>query len=219
MATTKTKIKTLTARARAAEIKRLDRLNVARDDMRRMQLEKFTKELARARTRKNYVAAFVHLPWDVFARYMPLLSPQSAAVPMEYWLRYHHGWDRVAASVARGDASLGGIFKEIKASIITLTNPTANFVQLRLNHDIDEYHLFVMEPDYTLRHFVLSHAQMENEVKLRGGLAHGTKAKNSPTNPDAEWELRLLWSKTSPLRTQFIKDYQVGHAEPDTLCC
>jgi hypothetical protein len=219
MATT-TKVKTLTARAHQAEIKRLDRLNATRDEMRRVQLELFTKELKRAQKRKDYIPAFAYLPWDIFVRNLFLVSSQSGSGPLEYWLRHHHGWDKVASSLARGDALLDGVYKEIKASIITLTNTSANFVQVRLSHDIDEYHLFVVEPDYTLRHFALSHNQMVAETKAnKGRPAHGTKAKNAAAGPDVEWRWSIENYMSSPVRTRFIKNYQVAASTPDSPCC
>ncbi len=156
-------------------------------------------------------------PWGLFVRKMRLITPQSWGSRVEAWLRQHHGWDKVGAGMARGDAKTKDGFFEIKTSMITPTNPRANFVQIRPAHNMDGYHLFVVESDFTLVHMTLSVAQMSNELDRLGGLAHGTIAQRG-NDGEAEFSIRILWNDDDPARAQFAR-YEVSRGAAGEACC
>jgi hypothetical protein len=195
-------------KSHTAEIKRLDSLISAQNKV----LQELKQEL------KSNPTALTLAPWDLLARKIRLLSAQSWSGAVESWVINHHGWEKVPASLARGDARCGRTYIEIKATLITATYQTANFVQIRPHHKINEYHLFVIEPDHTLVHLVLTAAQMKKELTKYGRLAHGTKAQNTAGNAQAEFAIRIPWTESSAKRSHFIKNYRVGPST-GTHCC
>ena len=164
-------------------------------------------------------------PWPVFIRRMRLLSPQAWGGRVESYLRSLHGWKKVDPSLEMGDAmeltiGAGGEtaerYFEMKTSIITPTNTGVNFVQIRPHHDIDGYHLFVVQQDYSLMHYYLDKKQMQEELNLIGSRAHGV-LKNQ-RNQDVEWAVRFEWDKKSPILKRW-ETYLVSKGEPDSVCC
>ncbi len=157
-------------------------------------------------------------PWPLFIRRMRCLSSQAWGSRIEARLRVHHGWAKVAASLARGDAQTEDGFKELKTSIITRTNAVANFVQIRPHHDISGYHLFVVETDYTVVHMALSCEQMREELAVLGSLAHGTAGQNTNADQHAEFAIRIRWEDGNPVRERF-RNYEVSRGAPGAICC
>ena len=203
--TTTTSLDPRTTKKHQKELARLDSLVAAQDKIRR-ELKSDPKALTSA-------------PWELLARKIRLISSQSWASTVEQWLINHHGWEKISASLARGDARRGDTYIEIKASLITATNQTANFVQIRPHHQINEYHLFVIETDHTLVHLALTAAQMKKELSKHGILAHGTKVQNTADSAQAEWALKIVWRPGNAKHDHFIENYRVSIADAGTHCC
>jgi hypothetical protein len=160
-------------------------------------------------------------PWPLFIRRMRLLSSQSWGPKVEQYFRELHGWEEVDPAIARGDARERNGKKqyfEMKSTIITQTNPNANFVQIRPHHKVDGYQLFVVDVDYSVVHYRLTKYQMEVELTKIGSLAHGTTGAGGKQMKNAEWAIRFEWSKHSPVRKRWAR-YEVGTKQSDRLCC
>lgn len=159
--------------------------------------------------------------WASFIRLMRVLSSQSWGPKVEEYLRNVHGWEKVDPKLARGDARElvpGGRHFEMKTTIITPTNTSANFVQIRPHHDIDGYQLFVVQGDYSVVHYYLTKEQMKKELDLLGTLAHGTTREGGADMVNAEWAIRFEWDKAGDVRKRW-KTYEVGKRRPDSVCC
>jgi hypothetical protein len=189
-------------KAEEAEIARLDKLIATLDSERRD-------------ARKTHL---IGVSWPVFIRKMRVLSAQSWSNRVESWVRQHHNWDKVDASLAAGDAVSEWGNQEIKVSMITPTNTSANFVQIRPHHAVAGYQLFVIEADYSLTHLSLTAKQMEDELDRGGHLAHGTRGQDTESDPHCEYALRIPWSEDHPARKHFMH-YAVGQSGAGESCC
>lgn len=146
-------------------------------------------------------------PWEVFARHMRLLTPQSYGLRVEAWLTEKFGWTSVPSSEGRGDiVDKQGNYWEMKVTFITGTNERANFVQLRPHQDIAGYHLFVIQPNYTRVHLVLTAEEMAHEIQRLGSSAHGTKGAVA-ANSTREWAIRFPWTPESGIAREWIEKY------------
>lgn len=195
----------------AEEIAALDTFIAELDEIRRSVQSKSAKAARRL---------FAE-PWPLFIRRMRLLSSQSWGPKVEQYFRELHGWDEVDPAIARGDArerAGRGQYFEMKTTIITPTNPNANFVQIRPHHNVDGYQLFVVDVDYSVVHYHLTKSEMEAELKKIGRLAHGTTGAGGKQMKNAEWAIRFEWSKHSPVRKRWSR-YEVGAKRADRLCC
>lgn len=164
-------------------------------------------------------------PWPVFIRTMRLLSSQSWGSKVEAYLREVHGWEKVDPSLELGDARVrmretgeAPLHYEIKTSILTATNSTVNFVQIRPHHGVDGYQLFVVRRDYSVVHYTLTSAQMQGELALLGSLAHGTVGSGTKAQANAEWAIRFEWDELSTTVLRW-RSYQVACSGADSLCC
>jgi hypothetical protein len=119
-----------------------------------------------------------------FIKGMSLLNPQSYGGRIESYIRRILGYSKILAKENSGDIrSLNNKDVEVKVSLLTITNPSLNMVQLRLFQDLD-YYLCVA---YDLRKisefnsyiFLLTHDEMKKECEIYNvGAAHGTKKTN-----------------------------------------
>lgn len=137
-------------------------------------------------------------PLEVFLRRMRLLTPQSYGARLQNRLAHELGWERVPASLDRGDVvDAAGDHHEVKVTYITGSNRSANFVQIRPHQDIAGYHLFIIDEDYRLTHLWLSKAQMAAELTTLGTCAHGTRPAVA-ANATVEWAVRVDWTPDVP---------------------
>lgn len=131
--------------------------------------------------------------WQRFIRTMRLLHPQSYGARIQRWLQRYYGWTAVPASLDRGDCTdPSGAYREIKVSLITGSNTTANFVQIRPHQQLDVHSLFVVDLAGQLHRFDLDERQIAAEDALIGGSAHGTKGAVEG-NVRTERALRFSW--------------------------
>lgn len=152
-------------------------------------------------------------PWPIFIRRMRLLTPQSYGVRIQNYFARQFGWTVVPAKLDRGDVveSQTGVerYHEVKATLITSSNPGVNFVQIRPHQDIAGYHLFIVERDYTVVHLWLSKDDMTAELALLGSSAHGTTTAIGK-NLTREYAIRFPWTPAFGGTAQrWLEQYQV----------
>lgn len=153
-------------------------------------------------------------PWPVFIRLMRLLTPQSYGARIQNRLARSFNWTVVPASLDRGDVvDASGRYFEVKVTLITESNPGANFVQIRPHQDIAGYHCFVVQQDYTVVHLRLTKAQMARELAALGSSAHGTTTAVA-RNGTRELAIRLAWTPTSGDAARWIRRYGQGTITP-----
>lgn len=175
-------------------------------------------EAVQAKVLRRSNDVLVDTPWPTFIREMRVLSAQAWGPRAESWLRAHHGWEKVAPQLARGDARSADVYREMKVSILTPSNRRANFVQIRPHHAVNTYELFVVEHDYTLVHLRLTKAQMTGELTVSGTLAHGTSAQQAANDTHAEYALRVSRSPADPVRQRLAQD-EVSRGTTGEACC
>jgi hypothetical protein len=148
-------------------------------------------------------------PWAVFIRKMRLLTPQAYGGRIQNWLMKFYGWARVAAAEDRGDVKdSSGDYWEIKVTLITASNPDANFVQLRPHQDIAGYELFVVDTDYSVTRFQVPKSAMAQEIDALGQSAHGTKTATRG-NTNREYAIRFPWASDNAIVQRWKLDYEV----------
>lgn len=146
-------------------------------------------------------------PWDLFIRKMRMLTPQAYGTRLQNRLAEHFGWEVIGSKLDKGDVlDARGKYHEVKVTLITASNKVANFVQIRPHQQVAGYHLFVICADYTPVHFWLSKAQMDAELGLLGGSAHGTKTANTGLG-NREYAIRFEWDLTSATVQRWLRTY------------
>ena len=133
------------------------------------------------------------------------LTPQSYGEVLNSWLRTHYKFQKISASEKQGDDLIHGSFKtEVKVSIAD-DGKKANFVQIRLTHEVDFYLLVVYDlVKDDIYYFLVNKEHMKDLIVKYGALAHGTKGEKGAItknldNPDIEHALRptinsALWN-------------------------
>lgn len=134
--------------------------------------------------------------WITFNKKMRILTMQSSGQRIQNYIFKAFGWTKISPLLDKGDVknSIGQYF-EVKVSTITSSNPSVNIVQIRLWQKISGHHIFVIDAtkNYELTHFSLSKFDMEEEVRLIGTSAHGTK-EATKDNIKKEWAIRFNWN-------------------------
>lgn len=164
---------------------------------------------AEARRRPDYG---FDKPWDEFVSLMSVLHPQSYGGRIGRYIADKLGWAAVGAREDRGDATDGRLYYEIKTTLITETNRSANFVQIRPHQDVDRYVCVVADvrdgaPRTAI--YVLSHGQMLDELGKAGTSAHGTRAAVAD-NKTREWAVRFRWRAGDPTKDRWDSEYLDG---------
>ena len=148
------------------------------DTLRTMFIEKATnfdakQEIAKAKTFRD--AAIIA---------KSELSPQAAATPLESWVKARLGITP-ALNETSGDGVYQGRAVELKQTLGGKTGSALNFVQMRPDHDIEEYiltHYDIFNDDTTwLR---VPAGAMNNLIVEYGGYAHGTIKALGPITAD-----------------------------------
>lgn len=132
--------------------------------------------------------------WETFQLAMRLLNPQSYGAQFETRVREAYGWDKVNATRRKGDAKFFDgeeeKFTEIKISLITDVDIMIHIVQIRPNHKMDFYDIFVIYQDGNFEHFRLTKDEIYEELLLTGhNLAHGTIDNNDREADNAEFRI------------------------------
>lgn len=148
--------------------------------------------------------------WIPFMKKMRVLTPQSSGARIQNYIFRALGWKAIPSSLNKGDVrnSLGQYF-EVKITQISLSNTCANIVQIRLWQPISGHHIFVIDTtkNYGVTHFALSKDEMEQEVKLCGNSAHGTKVANI-SNQNVEWAIRITWDSKDRIYQRWMTKYK-----------
>jgi len=106
-------------------------------------------------------------------------SPATIGLLIEKWFTKKFNWIPISASTTSGDVRVFDEYNtEVKVSL-NVDGKKFNYVQIRLDHDIDYYFLpsynFVTDTGYL---FLLSHDEMVDMVLEHGSYAHGTIKDN-----------------------------------------
>ncbi len=135
--------------------------------------------------------------WKLFMKKMRLLTSQSSGARLQNYIFKSFGWEIVDQKLGKGDVknSLNQYF-EVKATVITTSNLTANIVQIRPWQEIAGHHIFVIDStkDYKVTHYYLSKSEMKSEVDMCANHSHGTKEINKD-NRHIEWSIRIPWKE------------------------
>lgn len=146
--------------------------------------------------------------WPLFIRKMRVLTPQSSGARIQNYIAAAFGWRVVSQKLDLGDiVDASGRYFEVKASIITPSNPDVNLVQIRPYQKIDGYHIFVVDSDYKLHHLSLTKAQMAAEIAVLGNNAHGTNDANKK-NVNQEKAIRFAWTPQSGTAKTWLEKYR-----------
>lgn len=156
-------------------------------------------------------------PWEILARQMCLLTPQSYGTRLQNYFCEYFDWSKVPASLDRGDAIDGG-HVEIKTSVLTRSNRSVNLVQIRPYQDIAGYRCFVIDSgaDYVVHRFDLTAAQMKSEIALVGSNAHGTK-QAANQNSNREYAVRFSLSPDDTTAIRWMSNYHHSTFMPERL--
>ena len=148
--------------------------------------------------------------WLNFMKKMRILTPQSSGARIQNYIFRALGWEAISPLLDRGDIknSLGQYF-EVKVSLITSSNTSANIVQIRLWQSINGHHIFVIDTtkNCEVTHFSLSTYDMKQEVELCGSSAHGTKVANM-SNKNVEWAIRISWKSDNKTYQRWMAKYK-----------
>ena len=154
--------------------------------------------------------------WIPFMKKMRLLTPQSSGARFQNRIFESLGWEPVDQKLGKGDVknSMNQHF-EVKATVITTSNSSANIVQIRPWQEISGHYIFVIDSfnDYKVDTFFLSKSDMNKEVELCANHSHGTKIINKENN-HIEWSIRIPWNKEDKVykRWQKYKDNDIDVA-------
>jgi hypothetical protein len=144
--------------------------------------------------------------WLWFARMNRMMNPQQYGAKLQNRLADHYGWTVISNKIGRGDIIDRGRYYEMKVSLITASNMTANFLHIRPHQDLSGYHCFVIDPDYFVHHFWLTKSQMRVEVEKYGTVTHGTRAAVAE-NKTKEWTIRFTWDPNNQLYQRWMSRF------------
>lgn len=148
-------------------------------------------------------------PMVQFFDAMSVLSPQSYGPRIQNRLIKELGLSPLKASDNKGDAinSTNNVCYEIKVSIISASNKCLNLVQIRLWQNVNYICVYYDSSSKKIEAFELTHEQMEQECKLLGHSAHGTKLANE-NNQNKEIRLSLKIDKNDETYCRWKRLYK-----------
>lgn len=148
------------------------------------------------------------LSWGAFHDIMRLLTPQQYGGKFEQFFINFYDWESVSSTEGRGDAiDKKGRYWEIKTSCVTATRGRVNFVQIRPHHDVHGYKLFVIDDTGAVTLFELTKKQMQYELDLIGGLAHGCEEDVS-SNGHPEFAIRFNMVESDDTYNRWMTRYR-----------
>lgn len=138
----------------------------------------------------NHAANFA----EVIAYCYLMIHPQSYGSKFQERFRREYKFTKVAAKQKSGDMTKNNKNTEYKVSIFDNKNPIINIVQIRPQHNVDNYIVQVVDARniekcslYTT--WLLSKEQMKQECDLHGNhAAHGEKGSADELRIDLEFE-------------------------------
>lgn len=156
---------------------------------------------------KSVREAELTMPWPLFIRHMRLRTPQAYGSRIESYMSHFYGWTTVHAAANRGDATVeDGSHVEIKSTIITSSNDSANIRQIRPYQDIAGYRIFVVDADYHVWRFDLTKEQMGAEIELVGRSSHMV-SHTASKNPNREFSIQFAWDLNNETCARWIRSY------------
>lgn len=135
--------------------------------------------------------------WITFIQKMQFLSPKAFGTRIQNRIILKNGFEKVNASIDKGDFKINDEYYEFKVSILTPSNKLANFVNIRPYQKITGYFCIVVDTlseFYKTYQFKISKDQMNNEIKvLNASFANGTKAANLENkNPSYRFSIDFI---------------------------
>ena len=153
------------------------------------------------------------LPEKEFIKGMVCLNPQSYGARIETYIKERLGFTKVKAKDNRGDImnSVANLFYEVKISLLTLSNPALNLVQIRLWQENDYYLCVAYDlrdiSNYRKYIFLLTHDEIEKECE-RANAAHGTSVSNS-NNKNVELRLSIICDENNDTFNRWKGNYLI----------
>jgi hypothetical protein len=156
--------------------------------------------------------------WNTFQLAMRLLNPQSYGAQFETRIIKAYGWSKLASKERKGDASFieKGEVKntEIKVTLINEDAPKANIVQIREDHNMDYYDIFVVRENGSTKRFRLTKKQMAEELEITGkSLAHGTQGNQDGESENAEFRIDFFPVEGDATYARWNKKYLMKNGE------
>jgi hypothetical protein len=154
---------------------------------------------------------YSHITWMMFSKLcVQYLSAQSYGAVLERMYIKEHDFIKVPSTDERGDFSdpTTGKFSEFKVTASDLVSGSkVNFVQIRPHHNIDDYHLVIVDKQTGVSElFVLTKEQMQAEIEATGSrLAHGSGKTNTYVNK--EYAIRFSTKPNDIVYTRWKKLY------------
>jgi DNA-binding ferritin-like protein (Dps family) len=147
--------------------------------------------------------------WNTFIKKVLALSPKSYGTKIQNRIMEKNNLQSVKANEDKGDFKINNKYFEVKCSLITVTNTTANITGIRPWQNIDGYYIFIIDAkDYkniTTYSFKLSRVEMKKEQEVLNFCPiNGTKKANEGNTNSA---LRFGFSLESESFKRWCKDY------------
>jgi len=134
--------------------------------------------------------------WLLFLKKMCLLSPKSYGTKIQNRVIIRNNFNKVSQKDDKGDFEINNEYYELKTSVITVTNKTANISGLRKYQNINGYYILLIDAsDYNRPQtyiYKLSKKEMNNEMKtMKACPLNGTKQANI-NNKNIPYRIGLL---------------------------
>lgn len=175
----------------------------------RLSVEKSLKILSEY-VESNVDVSGLHLIPDgeVFFNAIRHESVQSKAPQFEKFLESKLGWQKISASLDRGDFIIDGEYVELKTSFSNKAMKL-NIRQIRPWQDNDKYICIFIDDAHQQKQsvaFELTHEEMEMEIDLLGGFTHGTKEANKK-NKNNEYSITIDINNNNKDYKRWVKLY------------
>lgn len=151
--------------------------------------------------------------WSIFAKYVTQHTAAQTYGPyLEKIYRVRNGYGKVNAGAAKGDLYIDKTdeYIEFKTTAVSEENKwRANVVQIRPHHELDAYHIVVVNSQTGKTElFVLTKEQMAEELTLtNNSLAHGTREAYDETAHN-EYAIRFKARKGDPVYDRWVLNYK-----------
>jgi hypothetical protein len=157
--------------------------------------------------------------WNIFIKKVLALSPKSYGTKIQNRIIEKNNLSSVKANEDLGDFEQNNKYFEIKTSLITITNKTANITGIRPWQQVDGYYIFIIDAKkydiITTYSFKLSKDEMESELEILKAIPiNGTKKANEGNTQSA---LRFGLPLESENFTRWIKNYLFKTDEDDVV--
>ncbi len=128
--------------------------------------------------------------WDIFIKKILALSPKSYGTKIQNRIIEKNNLVHVKANEDLGDFKIENQYFEIKTSLITVTNKSANITGIRPWQNVNGYYVFIIDAnDYnkiTTYTFRFTNEEMKKElVTLKAIPVNGTKKANKENTKSA----------------------------------